>query len=83
MWSLAAKLDHIRPQPIFISPVSWHVSLGRMVLLQYATCPAFGYGQMFTNMIDARCDNVRGLEVSPGSLGQDQLVQRRIRNRTA
>ena len=53
------------------------------MLSQYPADTTLRYGQMFTNMIDARCDNVRGLEVSPGSLGQDQLVQRQIGYRTA
>jgi len=50
---LAGQFDHIGDQPIFICLAPWDVSLGRSMLLEDATGPALGYGQMFTDMMDA------------------------------
>jgi len=69
---LPGQFDHVGDPSVFIGTTCGNMALGRTVLSQNTTGTAFGNAKLVDQCTG---DDVRGLEVSLGGLGQYLLVQ--------
>ena len=75
---LSRQFDHVRHKSFFIRTALWPVSLWRSMLAKDEANTTFRHIHLARQLIDTSGD-ARGLEVSPGGLSQDQLIQGQTR----
>ena len=80
---LPGQLDDVGGQPLLVVAALRHLALRRAMLPERRTGATLGDTQLVLEHARCRRGDARGLEVSPGGLLQDQLVQRQIRHRPA
>jgi hypothetical protein len=80
---LSGQLDDIGREPFLIVSTARDFALRRAVLPERRTGATLGNKQLRADLLNAGAATRGGLEVSPGSLLKNELVQRQIRDRLA
>ena len=80
---LPGQLDDVGRQPLLVVTAPRDLALRRAMLPERRTGATLGHVQLRVEHARCRHGDARGLEVSPGGLLQDQLVQRQVRDRLA